>query len=292
MESVAMDAPNTAWKPKPWIAVCLAVFLMPFAFLYLSRPGLAVTYFVVALVVAITGLTDVLQLVDGTSISAILQWGLVAVAALHAFQLAHRYEPIAVRPALSSPKVLASGVLGVGAAIFLVRAFLYEPFTVPSVAMYPTARQGSLLVVEKLGYGDYGTFGLTLWNTRATAELERGDLVVFRLPQDPSVRYFKRVIGLPGDTVTFDGKRISIDGRPVATTLVSTEGAQEIFEEAFEGVTYRVAHNTDQPSRGGTYVVPQDSYFVLGDNRDNSRDSRFFGPVSVDDLTGKVVYVL
>jgi len=129
-------------------------------------------------------------------------------------------------------------------------------------------------------------------------EPARGDVVVFRLPADPRVNYIKRVVGLPGDTVTYDQreKRLNINGEAVSLELLGPyEGdpVLQLGEEVLGGKEHELLHMRSRISPGGTYVVPEGHYFVMGDNRDNSQDSRFEGVryIPEDRMVGRAVRI-
>jgi signal peptidase I len=164
--------------------------------------------------------------------------------------------------------------------VLLLRSFLFEPFRIPSGSMEPTLLTGDFIFVSKFAYG----LRLPVLNTKFIdiGEPQRGDVVVFRLPSDPSINYIKRVVGLPGDTVNYDErtKHLMINGKPVPVQLVGPydeEPGTVLLKEQLGEHDHSILWITNALSRGGTYHVPADHYFVMGDNRDNSRDSRFEG---------------
>ena len=202
------------------------------------------------------------------------------------------------------------------AAVLLFRSFIAEPFRIPSGSMMPTLRVGDFILVNKFAYG----LRLPVFHTKivSTGEPRRGDVVVFRYPLNPSEDYIKRVIGLPGDTIQIRGERIYINGKLVPTQLVGPYqggyGRESRLLEANGAMVYREelgAHTNDiaempQVYESGTYQtptchfanthegtckVPPHSYFVMGDNRDNSADSRFWGFVPQRNLVGKAFMI-
>ena len=197
-------------------------------------------------------------------------------------------EPIVVEYAKSFFPILL--------LVLLIRSFLFEPFRIPSGSMMPTLLEGDFIFVNKFAYG----LRLPVINARfiEIGEPQHGDVVVFRLPSDPSVNYIKRVVGLPGDVVDYDAgnKRITINGKPVPMELV---GAYEedpgliVGEEQLGEHEHRLLLTRGMLSRGGKYEVPAGHYFVMGDNRDNSRDSRFEGVeyIPEENLVGRAVGV-
>jgi signal peptidase I len=178
--------------------------------------------------------------------------------------------------------------------VLLIRSFLFEPFRIPSESMMPTLFKGDFIFVNKFAYG----LRLPVLNTKILkiGEPKHGDVVVFRLPSDPSIDYIKRVVGLPGDVVEYEdsSKQLKINGQPVEMQLLgpyegepfTTIGREKLGEHDHQLLVRRGA-----VSRGGRYVVPPGGYFMMGDNRDNSRDSRFEGVefVPEENLVGRAV---
>jgi signal peptidase I len=181
--------------------------------------------------------------------------------------------------------------------VLVIRSFLYEPFRIPSDSMMPTLLDGDFIFVNKFTYG----LRLPVVNTEIVAmgEPQRGDVVVFRLPSDPSTNYIKRLVGLPGDHVAVREKRVYINDVPLDVQLDgyfeafnSTPRAQ-IGLETLGTVQHRTLYIDERPSYDFDDVVPAGHYFFMGDNRDNSRDSRFpeVGYVPQDNVVGKAVRI-
>jgi signal peptidase I len=197
-------------------------------------------------------------------------------------------------------------------AIFLavfIRTFFYEPFNIPSGSMMPTLEVGDYLFVQKpsYGYSRYSfPFGLAPLEGRVWAkEPERGDVVVFKLPTNPYVDYIKRVVGLPGDTIQVQRGRLYINGErverePIGLTKVEMPGGPVTMVEYIEtlpgGVMHRIYEETDMQPLDDTqiYTVPEGHYFMMGDNRDNSQDSRVtqaVGFVPFENIVGKADFI-
>jgi signal peptidase I len=165
--------------------------------------------------------------------------------------------------------------------------------------MFPTIKVGSHLIAKKWGYGNYGTYGVSVLRTPITAEIQRGDIVVFDFPGDPSIYYAKRIIGIPGDVIGYKGRRLKINGELVETSEQSfpqvLPGENRLtyvtMRETLSGNTYVVAYTRSEEDKNFSATVPSDNYFVLGDNRDQSNDSRYWGFVPARNIVGKVVYI-
>ena len=180
----------------------------------------------------------------------------------------------------------------------VVRTFLFEPFNIPSGSMLPTLLIGDYLFVSKYSYGySKHSFPLSpdLFSGRVLeGQPERGDVVVFKLPSDNSTDYIKRVIGLPGDRILVRDGILQVNGVPVSRQKIDGEdpdapGGTIYLETLPNGVTHRIREVSDDEFGDHTreYEVPPGHYFVMGDNRDNSQDSRFIGPSPAENLVGR-----
>ena len=182
--------------------------------------------------------------------------------------------------------------------VLILRSFLAEPFRIPSASMMPTLLIGDFILVNKYTYG----IKLPVFNNKIIEmnKPERGDIVVFRYPKDPTVDYIKRVIGLPGDKITYDNKKLYVNDKPVeykSLGIYKGEGqgadmtGAEQLEENLTGIKHNILVRHDADSAEGTYIVPEGHYFVMGDNRDNSNDSRYWGTVPENNLVGKAFFI-
>ena len=200
------------------------------------------------------------------------------------------------------------------ALVFVLRSFLFEPFKIPSSSMVPTLLVGDFILVNKFTYG----IRLPIINKKVI-ELnspQRGDVMVFKYPKDMSQDYIKRVIGVPGDKITYENKRLTVNGKPVEYTALDDylDDQHPIYHKQFmenlAGVPHRIL-NTDNkrtldlgavenfPHREAceytydkfTCIVPEGNYFMMGDNRDNSADSRYWGFVPDKNIVGKAIVV-
>lgn len=201
-------------------------------------------------------------------------------------------EPVLVEYARSFFPVLL--------VVLLLRSFLFEPFRIPSGSMMPTLLIGDFIVVNKFAYG----LRLPVLHTQLT-EGERpkaGDVAVFRYPKDPSLDFIKRVIAVPGDHVAYYNRRLSINGKALPVEFLniyegqgtgrdSMEGAR-VYDETINSVKHELLIDPEIPySADGELTVPEGHYFVMGDNRDHSNDSRFWGLVPEENLVGKAQMV-
>jgi len=173
--------------------------------------------------------------------------------------------------------------------VLIVRSFLFEPFRIPSGSMMPTLLKGDFIFVQKFAYG----LRLPVLETKVvdTGLPERGDVVVFRLPDNPSINYIKRVVGLPGDTVVYERHRLIINGELVPLDDSEYAEPQRYSEQLGEGGHDILIQNPSSDRGDAVYTVPEGHYFVLGDNRDNSQDSRFIGAIPEHNLVGKAVRI-
>ncbi|NIC06683.1 signal peptidase I [Billgrantia bachuensis] len=178
--------------------------------------------------------------------------------------------------------------------VLLLRSFLVEPFQIPSGSMRPTLEIGDFILVNKYAYG----LRLPVTHTRIVefGEPERGDVMVFRFPSEPSVNFIKRVVGLPGDTVRYEDKQLYINGELVPKQLLdeapATAPGEWLLEEQLGEMSHHIYNNPRDPGpRVREIVVPDGHYFTMGDNRDHSNDSRYWGFVPEENVVGKAFAV-
>ncbi|MCE2571436.1 signal peptidase I [Motilimonas eburnea] len=207
-------------------------------------------------------------------------------------------------------------VFPVIAFVTVLRSFIYEPFQIPSGSMKPTLLVGDFILVEKFAYGIKDPVFRT--ELIATGKPERGDVAVFKYPVNPQIDYIKRIIGLPGDRIVYQGKQLyiqkacdeapcgpltKVEMKPVGPFMDGHVQVDELSEQLTATLSHHVLNNNRRSERIGNYfnqpetvrpdewIVPQGHYFAMGDNRDDSLDSRFWGFVPEANLVGKAAAI-
>lgn len=179
--------------------------------------------------------------------------------------------------------------------VLLLRSFLFEPFRIPSGSLEPTLLVGDFLAVNKFAYG----LRLPVLETKILpiANPKKGEIAVFRWPPQPSVDFIKRVIGVPGDHVVYHNKVLTINGQEMKQTFVeyttdeSSGRAVAKYQEDLNGIKHDIYRRADVEAVDIDVTVPEGNYFMMGDNRDDSADSRFWGFVPDSHLRGKAFLV-
>ena len=197
--------------------------------------------------------------------------------------------------------------------VFSFRSVFFEPFRIPSGSMIPTLMIGDFILVNKFSYGfkvpfsDFSMFSIN-WDPIylfGESAPERGDVIVFKFPEEPSVNYIKRVVGLPGDTVEIRNKSVFINDVEVVTKEIAGDEIMDDMDDKFKSSNLKFFESTlgnkthlMQTDNDNFYkvdykktVIPEGKYFVLGDNRDSSADSRFWGFVPHENLKGRALFV-
>lgn len=225
---------------------------------------------------------------------AVIISGVIALADILIF------APIRQRKNIAHPSVLieyARSFFPILLLVLLLRSFLAEPFRIPSGSEKPDLLIGDFIVANKFSYG----IRLPVLHKKiiAIGEPKRGDVMVFLWPKDTSTYFIKRVIGLPGDVLTYKDKVLTINGQVAPQTLLGVQTDHDANEkwrvllkrENLLGVEHDIYLRPDQLATDFSVTVPPGNYFVMGDNRDNSLDSRYWGFVPEKDLIGKAIWV-
>jgi signal peptidase I len=187
--------------------------------------------------------------------------------------------------------------------VLLFRSSFYEPFRIPSGSMIPTLLIGDFILVEKFSFG----FRVPFTDIKINQGLgpKYGDVVVFKYPKDPSVNYIKRVIGLPGDSVEIVNKNVYINGKMLKNIELSARDFLLDMDEKFRGYNFKFLKIENKKSdyviqvdsdnhykvNFAKIIIPKGQYFMMGDNRDYSYDSRSWGLVNEEEIRGKAVYI-
>ncbi len=293
-------------RPDKLNAILTSVFFNPIAMLYVGRPGWAAFYFLS------TTTLGGLQFWRGDEpgwrpviAGAILTLWIAGV--VHVWRSTTRYpQEKTLQPWAGWRGILGAALL-LGVCLGLIRAFSYEAFVNTSAGMLPTLELDTRMLVQKWGYGHYSAFGVDLYRGAIRAPIARGDIVALDNPRNAQESLVKRVIGLPGERIDMEGDHLFINGRPVNRSAIglARENRNGLWHESFGQAEYDIVNWNDKPrefpqlendpdcrheATSLVCVVPAGKYFVLGDNRDNSYDSRVFGLVPSSHIVGKLVW--
>lgn len=229
-------------------------------------------------------------LVAASLVTGTIWGGYLLFLKLSKINPAERTEPLLVEYAHSFFPIVF--------VVLILRSFIAEPFRIPSGSMMPTLLIGDFILVNKYTYG----IRLPVLNNKIVEmnEPKRGDVVVFRYPKQPKIDYIKRVVGLPGDRVAYYDKKVYINGKLAKPQSLGTyqgvgqganmTGAEHLVEDLM-GVEHSILIQNGQSTVQGVFIVPEGRYFVMGDNRDNSNDSRYWGTVPEENLVGKAFFI-
>ncbi|WP_330961257.1 signal peptidase I [Photobacterium sp. 53610] len=269
-------------KPQYWVAILLGLFTGPLGYLYVRRWKYAAVFFSAVVVAALFLFyfnikTDYLAFIN-VLFAAHLCW--------------------LIRQGKTGPDVWYArwwGISGIFAAAFgstfLLRTFVLEPFEIPGQSMSPMLNPGEKILVSKMGYRAKWSYGRLLFTEDASQRtLVPGDMYVFVVP-DTDVLYIKRLIGIPGDKIVISDGEVLRNGEPLATHRQPVQADQVLVTESLGEQEYQILRDFQRARPNElTIQVPEDHYFFLGDNRDNSYDSRNFGVIPSERIVGKVVY--
>ncbi|MEL0166670.1 MAG: signal peptidase I [Pseudomonadaceae bacterium] len=274
----------SSWKPRRWLTVLLGIVLQPFVFLYVNRPRLFWLYLLITLVVA------AVDWYFGLALTLLFS----LICPVHALLIARRFDADMPRRWFNRASVAVGLYLAVMLSILGARTFLYEPYEVPSASMHPTLVEGNLFVAQKWGFAHRSLFGLTLPGSDGldARHLQRGEVYVF-YPPAHDVLYVKRLMALPGDVIALTPDGVVINGEKLSRELLSELDGVRVYREQNGGKSYRIQQldaAAQQPIQ--TFKVPEGHYFFLGDNRDNSNDSRYWGSVEAARIVGEMVWLV
>ena len=306
-----MESTETYRKPSRKLAALLGFFLPPAGMLYVARPGRAAV--VLLLLAAIAAVWFVAPRAPDWIGAASL--AVSVVCSVQAYRFARDFREIK-RPWYGRGFGLVFVVAALAALVAGTRAFFFEPFLSPSGSMLPSIAPGDRLIVKKWGYGNYEAWGIHFARAPISSELNRGDIVVFESPEDKSIEYARRVVGLPGDRIAYFSRRLWVNDQEAPRTRIGDyapmdrAGPSPRYQERIGERGYSILIDAEP----GPYVppakpfplmdhctftregiscrVPAGHYFVLGDNRDNSSDSRVWGFVPAENIVGKVLLIL
>jgi signal peptidase I len=307
-----MESTETYRKPSRRIATALGFFLPPAGMLYVARPGSAAIYLVLLIAIATASLFVAREIQWAVGAAAAL---VAIVCAVRAYRFARDFREVK-RPWYSHGPGLIFVIVALAGLALGTRACVVESFRVQSASMLPSIGPGDRLIVKKWGYGNYGTFGIHFASAGISSEVSRGDVVVLESPEDRSATSAKRIVGLPGDTVAYFSKRLWVNDREAPRKRISdyaeknhAAGSPQYLER-LDGGEYPVLIEAEAPTfvppaklfplldhctftkEGMSCRVPARQYFVLGDNRDHSDDSRAWGFVPAANIVGKVLLIL
>ena len=308
-----MESTETYRKPSRRIAAALGFFLPPAGMLYVARPGRAAAYLALLIVIAAIDFVALRERHWAPEAAALL---VAFVCAVQAYRLARDFREVR-RPWYSRGAGLIAVVAVFAGLAVATRACVFEPFRLASISMRPSIEPGARLIVQKWGYGNYEAWGIHFARVPISSKLGRGDVVVFESPEDASGTFAKRIVGLPGDTVAYFSKRLWINDKEAPRRRIvdyvekgHAAGSPQYLERLGESEyailvetetetaltpatkTFPLQDRCTYTKEGLSCRVPDGHYFVLGDNRDNSADSRVWGFVPAENIVGKVQYII
>lgn len=300
------------WKPNKWIAALLSLILLPLGLIYVGRIRLACAFFLASATLGIAVFLGLfpqgLELVE-----IFLTLSLRIFCVFVTYKIAVAFPEKSVRHWLTKWYGLTLVFVSFVSVVFIVRLFFYEPFRLPSVSMAPTGMLHAHVIVKKWGYGHFSTFGFNFGSKPNPDLIARGDIIVFDYPPKKSLTYIARVVGIPGDQIEVDQHRLTVNGVRVTDEklddyLIPYDGTYvSRYSERIGSNDYSVLIDDDKREIRPddfelknlcTYVgskvsckIPEGRFYVLGDNRSNSEDSRFWGFVKAEEVIGKVVFI-
>jgi signal peptidase I len=307
-----MDPTVAYRRPSKRIAAALGLLIPPAGMLYVARPGWAAIYLALNGAIATVGLFLPRER-EWAGDALLVLVGIVCAVQAYRFCKDSR---VLRRPWYGRWPGLLVIIAAFVALALGAQAFFFEPFRFPSASMLPSLEPGARLIVKKWGYGNYGTFGIRLLRTGLSTEVSRGDIVVFEDPGNSADILVKRIVGLPGDRIAYFSKRLWVNDQEAPRRQIgdyvykdragsSLRYLERLGEREYPILVEAEVRAFVPPAKafpfkerctytaeGMSCPVPEGHYFVLGDNRDNSADSRAWGFVPARNIVGEVQYIL
>ncbi len=274
-----MKAEIKSKEPKAWISVVLGFFFNGLSLIYVGRLITGILYILGTFLLAgiLTHFTQ-LQAIE-TSLARTIVFSVNLICIFHSIRIIRSKKAIE-RKWYSRWYGLALILALILGPIYILRVYFYDIYSMLSSSMEPTLPKGSYVIVEKQDASD------------KVFEVEQGKMYVFRYPPKPSVFFVKRLVGLPGDKISYREKQYYINGVPVPQTSLGQSGNFTVLEETNGAHSYQIiVDNSRAPINDDEWIIPEDHYFFSGDNRDHSADSRVWGTVPKDHIVGKIVHV-
>ena len=272
---------------KHWIAIVLSILAPPLAMLYIKRPKVAFVFLAVSLFILSMGFMAQLQIDP-----SIMTWTLVIFSVSYSIRMLPIIRLEAGTPWYSRWQGLTTISIFFIAFFVLLRMFVIEPFKIPSRSMNPTLPVGSLIAAQKYSYGNYGAYGIKLIKKSPSATFNRGDIIVFEYPENREVNFVGRIIGLPNDRIEYRSKKLSVNGILVTSNSAKKGSSPDIFEEQLGENSYSILIDPEIQARDFSTTVQEGHLFIMGDNRDNAKDSRYWDALPFDNVVGKVVSII
>lgn len=297
------------WKPKGWVAIFFGLFTQQFVFLYVNKIRLFWFYCFVALILIALELGLLTSTFSNLWFKNDLMVGFALICAIHAYFITRYYDSSRYQSWFANGWRTLGIFIVTLTALYTVKVFFFELFSVPSASMNPTFNVKDHILISKFGSGNYKLFNRSVLKTNSSLSLARGDIIVFEYPMNKDISYTKRVVALEGDIIRYYNKSLFVYANCdsviascdnlISEKLAKENGTDLTINESIFDATYQIKINVMQadlsqqyymqPQQNrGQWIVPEGHYFVLGDNRDNSLDSRYWGFVPKENILGKV----
>ncbi|MFK8013474.1 MAG: signal peptidase I [Marinicellaceae bacterium] len=276
-------------KPNKWVAALLGFFISPLGLLYVGKPLFAILVLILNLMLNFYAQFYASERLD--FFITIFMWSFFGFIAVYTYNKAIKFDR------KRSWYNRWYGLIGISLTfvlpILIVRIFTIEFFYIPAASMSPILNKGDHIMITKTGCGNYKLFGFQVHKTEKTnaCSIERGSVIVFEYPNDTRIDYVKRVIGLGGDKISYYDKVLKINDKVIENNIMAIEDNDTILQERLGDLSYQIIHIRNRKVKDGEWIVPEGSYFVMGDNRDNSADSRIWGFVPQQNVIGVLYHV-